>query len=90
MVGIGGVVGLSCVIDHILHSVSDQVRTNKIASPPQTKLPERRHLGIGVFKVPSSMISIISNRVIIEWLYEVDPDRAWDILVTQAQGLTLL
>jgi len=32
-------------------------------------------------------ISIITNRVIIEWLYEVDPDRAWDILVTQAQGL---
>ncbi len=28
------------------------------------------------------------NRVIIEWLYEVDPDRAWDILVTQAQGFT--
>jgi hypothetical protein len=34
------------------------------------------------------MISIITNRVIIEWLYEVDPDRAWDILVTQAQGLS--
>jgi hypothetical protein len=35
-------------------------------------------------------ISITTNRVIIEWLYEVDPDRAWDILVTQAQGLSLL
>ncbi len=25
-------------------------------------------------------------RIIIDWLYEVDPDRAWDILVTQALG----
>jgi len=24
-----------------------------------------------------------SDRIIIEWLYEVDPDRAWNILVTQ-------
>ncbi len=59
--GCGG--GVSCVVDHILQEFYTlfltRFRTYKIASPPQTKMTKRRPLGIGVFKVPSSMALII-------------------------------
>jgi hypothetical protein len=57
--GGGGV--LSCVVDHILQEFNilfvTRFRTYKIATPPKQKWPVKTNvrLGIGVFKVPSSM-----------------------------------
>jgi hypothetical protein len=57
-----GVEGLlNCVVDHILQEFYTlfltRFRTYKIASPPpKKKNHQRRHLGVGVFKVPSSML----------------------------------
>jgi hypothetical protein len=51
----GGV--LSCVVDHEFNTLFlTRLRTYKIKAQPQTKMTsKRRHLGIVVFKVPSSM-----------------------------------
>ncbi len=53
----GGGGGLKCTVDHILQEFYTlfltRFKTYKIASPPQTKMTNK---GIGVFKVPSSMV----------------------------------
>jgi hypothetical protein len=55
----GGEGVLNCVVDHIQQEFNTlfltRFRTYKIATPPQTKHQKRRHLGIGVFIVLSSM-----------------------------------
>ncbi len=59
--GGGGV--LSCVVEHILQEFNTlfltRFRTYKIATLPKKKRPVWRHLGIGVFKIPSSMVRTV-------------------------------
>ncbi len=59
--GCGGGV-LSCVVDHILQEFNSlfsltRFRTYKIATTPQTKTPVKTTFRIGVFILPSSMVS---------------------------------
>jgi hypothetical protein len=63
--GCGGGGVLSCVVDHILQEFNTLFLTSfitcKNATPPQAKMTSKDYLGIGVFKVPSSMHSPIKN-----------------------------